>query len=350
MKSSINAKNSSKQNLLDEVAELKSQMTENIINLTNRNAELEAEVSRLCLELDEATNGILKRGYLHKWRDREIAFASKWGLRYFILQGHMLSYYLDDKESRPRATINLSNCCIRWEGGKKLDQYHVFSIYTSLDATADNNINNTKNIPILTNSTGTDSVSLEGSLILRVSSESKVEAQMWVEMLEQACKVSREIQQNTTNSIKNSLLSSSDDDNQYVTIDQSPTKSNGKNSISRSSSNVEQLNASASPTKVSLLIRKNVSKQQLSRSISQSLTEALSSSTTPNVSSKQQSNTTTTTSAVTTVARKPSHIDHPFPASRPIHLGARSSPLSSDVRQGEQNYRGFFNLAAIIMC
>lgn len=40
---------------------------------------------------------------------------------------------------------------------------------------------------------------------------------------------------------------------------------------------------------------------------------------------------------------------HTFPGSKPIHVSARSSPLSSDNVQGEQNYRGFFNLGLIIM-
>jgi hypothetical protein len=34
--------------------------------LLKLNAALEAEVSRLCSELDEATQGVMKRGYLHK--------------------------------------------------------------------------------------------------------------------------------------------------------------------------------------------------------------------------------------------------------------------------------------------
>lgn len=36
--------------------------------LMKQNAALEGEVSRLCGELDEATRGVLKRGYLHKYR------------------------------------------------------------------------------------------------------------------------------------------------------------------------------------------------------------------------------------------------------------------------------------------
>lgn len=36
--------------------------------LMRQNAALEGEVNRLCEELDEATRGVLKRGYLYKYR------------------------------------------------------------------------------------------------------------------------------------------------------------------------------------------------------------------------------------------------------------------------------------------
>lgn len=36
--------------------------------LMRQNAALEGEVCRLCGELDEATRGVLKRGYLYKHR------------------------------------------------------------------------------------------------------------------------------------------------------------------------------------------------------------------------------------------------------------------------------------------
>lgn len=36
--------------------------------LMRQNAALESEVRRLCGELDEATKGVLKRGYLYKHR------------------------------------------------------------------------------------------------------------------------------------------------------------------------------------------------------------------------------------------------------------------------------------------
>lgn len=67
----------------------------NIIVLVKQNVLLQKEIERLHQELDSITSGIHIKGYLYKWRDREITFASKWGLRYFVLQGksRVLSYF-----------------------------------------------------------------------------------------------------------------------------------------------------------------------------------------------------------------------------------------------------------------
>jgi hypothetical protein len=75
--------------------------------LLKLNWQMEHEIQRLNTQLDETTNGIHMRGYLYKFRDREISFASKWGLRYFVLQGKALSYFVDDQEHRPRRTVDL---------------------------------------------------------------------------------------------------------------------------------------------------------------------------------------------------------------------------------------------------
>jgi len=95
--------------------------------LLQQNAALEKEVERLNMELDEATAGVQKKGYLYKWREREIYYAAKWGLRYFILQGNKISYFANEHDNRPRRTIDLSNCYIRDEGRKK--GHHIFSVY-----------------------------------------------------------------------------------------------------------------------------------------------------------------------------------------------------------------------------
>ena len=52
---------------LDELQHLKAKVKWMDV-LMKQNAALEGEVSRLCGELDEATRGVLKRGYLYKYR------------------------------------------------------------------------------------------------------------------------------------------------------------------------------------------------------------------------------------------------------------------------------------------
>ena len=56
-----------KKSVTNEIDVIKHQVVD-LETLSKRNAELEEEVERLYLELDEVTNGILKRGYLFKWR------------------------------------------------------------------------------------------------------------------------------------------------------------------------------------------------------------------------------------------------------------------------------------------
>mmetsp|Transcript_8230 Transcript_8230/g.13669 ORF Transcript_8230/g.13669 Transcript_8230/m.13669 type:complete len:976 (-) Transcript_8230:1086-4013(-) len=155
-----------------EMKEMRAQLTGMEI-LLQQNAELEKEIERLNNELDEVTLGVQKKGYLYKWREREIFYASKWGLRYFVLQGNKIAYYGNDQELRPRRTIDLTNCYVRDEGKKKGGIYHMFSVYLGEN----------------TNNTSDDST--EGSLILRCSSESSAEVALWIDMLEQGCAFNR---------------------------------------------------------------------------------------------------------------------------------------------------------------
>ena len=153
-----------------------SQPLKNLEILLLQNQLLEHEIQRLNHQLDESTNGIHMRGYLHKYRDREISFASKWGLRYFVLQCQNLSYFADDQERRPRRTIDLLGCIVRDEGTKKSGHYHVFSIMTRwTDDDAD----------LIENDTG-------GDVLLRLSTTSKADAIQWIKMLGLACSMQHE--------------------------------------------------------------------------------------------------------------------------------------------------------------
>ena len=128
-----------------------------------QNAALEGEVSRLCAELDEATRGVLKRGYLFKFRfvnwawkpmrnhyailspqqfdlrtsllvihliplplfefrDRSISFASQWGLRYVYLDHVWVCLHL--KFVLSRASYLRRSCVF----SNSLQQFEVTSI------------------------------------------------------------------------------------------------------------------------------------------------------------------------------------------------------------------------------
>lgn len=134
-----------------------------------QNAALENAIRSLTSELEDATTGILMRGYLHKWRDRMISFASSWGLRYFVLQGNILSYYGDEHDRHPRKTIELVDCIVLDEGKTKNQKHHIFSVVLkgAVDA-----------------SRGPQS----GALI-RMSSDNEAEAMQWIQMLGKACGV-----------------------------------------------------------------------------------------------------------------------------------------------------------------
>ena len=62
----------SNSSLEKELAHLKSSLN-GLEILLEQNQRLEEHVERLCEESETATNNVVKRGYLYKWRDKEIA-------------------------------------------------------------------------------------------------------------------------------------------------------------------------------------------------------------------------------------------------------------------------------------
>jgi hypothetical protein len=54
-----------------------------------------------------------------------------------VLQGKTISYYADERDNRPRRTIDLSHCIVRNEGTKKGGMYHIICIYLASEVILD---------------------------------------------------------------------------------------------------------------------------------------------------------------------------------------------------------------------
>lgn len=295
--------------------------------LLQQNSELEKEVERLFLELDEVTLGVQKKGFLHKYRDREIYYASKWGLRYFVLQGNTLSYFADDQDRRPRRTIQLSKCFVRSEGAKKGGLYHVFSIYLG---------------------SGADS-SPEGSLLLRLSAENAAECRLWVDMLEQACAIGDDRYAPTSPTPRAQLHSAAsapakDDaagDWHQAPIDDVDTDE-GADALGIAGDS--SLLSGEMLTRVrssSLMLRKSMSRQTMARRVLAARA--------PSVFSKSGHHIADLGGAAHAAHTPRAAVPKAFPGYKPMHLTAAPSPLSSEAPSGMHNYRGFFNLGLIIL-
>lgn len=328
--------------------------------LLQQNAALESEVERLNGELDEATSGVQKRGYLYKWREREIYYAAKWGLRYFVLQGNKISYYGNDHENRPRRTIDLSNCYVRDEGKKK--GYHIFSIY-------------------LGSTTATDADNpLDSSLLLRMSSESSAEAMLWIDMLEQGCVVNDGsfpplntpsasfVTSELSPTTPNETVSTSDSNGtscKKFTFDgvgglekEASTEDWGHpHVVLRSNDDLANLAVEAEKASVQIpmvtLTRVRSSTKVLQKSQSrQTFARRILSSRAPQALDRSGPPTPTRSPSGRIAAPKRTTgkgIHKSFPAFKPMHVMAQTSPLSPDISKADHNFRGFFNLGVIIL-
>jgi diacylglycerol O-acyltransferase-1 len=330
--------------LQKEILSLKNQLNGMDI-LLKQNDQLEKEVEKLCTELDQATQGVHKTGYLYKYREREIYYAPKWGLRYFVLQGNKLSYYGDEHERRPRRTIDLSKCSVRVEGTKKNGLYSVFSIYLRDE-------------------------SLEDSLVLRLSSDNSVDAAQWIDMMEQACAFEEEEEHRTLDSENERLFSPTNLDFPLDPKLQPPGETAGL-SLDEVLPNIKDGEGNnADDDSAALISPVMLQRVKSSSKVLQKAQSRLSSSSSSATTLTKRNLTSSSSAETTKSGSKLSHLaDIPamqpkshkrssahdkketkaFPAYKPMHLHNAPSPLSSETRPGEYNYRGFFNLMVIIL-
>lgn len=330
--------------------------------LLQQNAALEKEVERLCGELDEVTMGVQKKGYLYKWREREIYYAPKWGLRYFVLHGNKLSYFGDETERRPRRTINLSKCFVKEEGTKKDGQFHVLGIYLG---------------------EGVDD-SMEETLLLKLSSENAAEVTLWIDMLEQACAMDdkeftsstsasdpvspfspksnlggqkrsvsfKNVSESSTVSGDNDPSSdkSSDVGSSKLSIEDVPPDDGwGNTAIDLDTPDADQAMSNNMMKRVkssNMILQRSMSRQALSRKILSKRAPknfTVSGTRLSNMADVKQDYTPT---------KKKAHLAKmikAFPGYKPMHVTSAPSPLSGESRPGEYNFRGFFNLGIIIL-
>ncbi|CAM9143530.1 unnamed protein product [Chrysoparadoxa australica] len=147
-----------------------------IQRLNARTKELEKILQRIedeVQQMDDLGNDM--SGWLYKWRDREayIWGSPKWDQVYLTLKDDVLRLYDTDKEPRPNQEIRIHNCILRDEGTKegppdkatgKCPIYHIFGIY--LDD---------------------EHGGADAGVMLRLSSASEDEAQLWLNALSKAC-------------------------------------------------------------------------------------------------------------------------------------------------------------------
>lgn len=294
--------------------------------LLKQNWQMEREISRLNHELDVATKGILMRGYLYKFRDREISFASKWALRFFLLQGTSLSYFVDESERRPRRTIDLTSCSIRDEGVTKNGQHYIFSILCA-DSFNDDIVIDAE---------------YGGNVLLRLSSTSRADAATWVRVLSLAC------------AGDNKEPSASDEQPDIGSNLIDGPELSGSTGLLRSLS-METMRRVQSSTQI---LQKSLSRLGLTQ-LDASLGLLIS---TPAVGPAGNTVTTETVKKSKSPVLPPlselnetgKHLSKSkdkarlFPGSKPIHMETKASPLSSDnsSRGSERSFRGFFNLVS----
>jgi len=163
--------------LEEEIASLRAEIHGTQILLI-QNEQLESELARLCGELQEVTQGVMYRGYLFKWRERDISYASKWVRRFFVLHGNKLSYYASERDDRPRRTIDMTKCVVRDEGTKKQGLYHVFAVYYS-DAHVRSILRGEFRGDVDVGTTAAE-------VLIRLSTQTRGDALQWMSMLEMA--------------------------------------------------------------------------------------------------------------------------------------------------------------------
>jgi hypothetical protein len=295
-------------------------------------SELRLRVSDLQKQLKEATQALSelegesvdssnllpppgKSGYLFKWQDRSIGWGgTKWALRFVTLDRGRVSYSYSHLESKPRYVLSLRGCGVRDDGWKRnrrhtskttpkgkdppLDEveayFFVFSIYHRPDS-AD------------------DGPTAEFVPLLRFSTTSLAEKKQWIELLSEACA--------------------------YCETDAFLVAEAARNAEQEMRRRQQENMAMSMPqaergTLPPIYFANAPKRAALQRG--------------PSHSKIPKADTFRTTAADRDADKvENTHSTKGYPPSKPMHRLSAASFLSTEA--SEQNYRGFFNLAIIVL-
>ena len=226
----------------------------------------------------------------------------------------------------------MTKCIVKDEGTKKSGTYHVFGIYLSDITYCDR---------------GPSS-----SVLLRLSTDNHAEAEQWMSLLQLAC----QLNDSPTSTTQIETLENTNPMRLtgYSTESTSATnrshKSQSCNSLSLISAQITPpINFDSSDfssrTKdrveaASMTLRKSRSRRLLTDSTTHLSAADVAPTSPVNKSSLSKK----------TAKKKSKSSSRSYPASKPIHTQCMPSPLSSDVRPGEQNYRYAIGISEFMNC
>jgi diacylglycerol O-acyltransferase-1 len=256
-----------------------------------------------------------KSGYLFKWQDRSIGFSgSKWALRFVKADRGRLSYYYSHLETQPRYVLSLRGCAVRDEGWKRnrraktklgkdppLEEagayFFVFSIYYRPDSSSIAKHNHNESfVPLL-----------------RFSTTSMAEKTQWIQILSEACAYC-ETDAFLREEANRNQEEESRRQQQLKMVQDMPQAERG----------------TLAPLYFAVDKRSEERRSNLLRR--------------PSHAKLPKSNLFRTTSKSRDAEKV---VDRSYPPSKPMHRASAPSHLSSEAPT--QNYRGFLNLAMIIL-
>jgi hypothetical protein len=248
-----------------------------------------------------------KSGYLFKWQDRSIGWGgTKWALRFVSLDRGKVSYFYSHLENAPRYVLSLRGCAVSDEGWKRnrrhrskhkeppLEEvgayFFVFSVFHRQDSASQGEI--TEMVPLL-----------------RFSTPSLAEKTQWIQLLSEACA--------------------------YCETDKFIMEESTRNAEEESRRQQQLAMTQAMP---------QAERGTLPPIYFVPDKRALTLVRRPSLS-KLPKSTLFRTKSTSTDAEKAEKKG--FPPSKPMHRASAPSFLSAEA--SSQNYRGFFNLAMVIL-